>query len=108
MVKGDAQGLAPLLSDELYYGHSGGTYDNKASFLAKFSAGDYCYQAVETQIDKAQLIGTEGLVINGQVHIKVTLHGQPADMYSIYVAVWKKEDGQWKFVAHQTAIKKKT
>jgi len=104
MTSGDSALLHELLSEELYYGHSGGYADTKESFLRKFDAGQYAYAAVNTKINQVSEIGEEGLVISGEVEITVTLYGEQKIMRSIYLAVWRSEEGTWRFLSHQTAL----
>ncbi|QJD98203.1 nuclear transport factor 2 family protein [Mucilaginibacter robiniae] len=104
MVSGDAEKLAGLFSDDLYYGHSGGYWDDKESFVQKFSDGLYNYHRVEIQVESATLAGNSSLVVHGKVTLQVTLHGTKKTMTSIYLAVWRKEVDVWRFLAHQTAM----
>jgi hypothetical protein len=44
MTSGDADGLAEILSTDLYFAHSSGLLDDKQSFLAKFRNGVFVYR----------------------------------------------------------------
>lgn len=106
MVAGDAEKLASLFSDELYYGHSGGYWDTKESFVRKFSESAYNYHRVDIKVERAVPIGEDAFMVHGEVTLQVTLHGTEKTMTSIYLAVWQKEAGEWHFLAHQTALLK--
>jgi len=106
MVNADIPRLQETLSNDLYYGHSGGYFDTKESFLKKIAEGTYDYQNIKTVVNQILPIGDDGFSVCGEVQITVTINGNYLDMYSIYLATYRKENGLWKFLAHQTAIKK--
>ncbi|MDQ0595032.1 hypothetical protein QFZ37_003401 [Chryseobacterium ginsenosidimutans] len=106
MVNAEISALQDMLSPELYYGHSGGYFDTKESFLNKLTDGTYDYHNIHTVVNEVVPIGEIGFSVHGEVQIVVTINGKHLDMYSIYMAVYRKEDGLWKFLAHQTALKK--
>lgn len=107
MVKADIEELSVLFSKDLYYGHSGGYFDGYDSMLEKIKQGRFAYDAITSGIDQAIAAGPDSLVIHGKVNIKVTLEGKYFDMRSIYLAVWRQEKGEWRFLAHQTALEKR-
>jgi len=106
MVNADISRLQETLSPNLYYGHSGGYFDTKDSFLKKLADGTYDYHKLRTVVNEVVPIGEAGISVQGEVQIVVTINGKYLDMYSIYLATYKKENGVWKFLAHQTALKK--
>ncbi len=104
MVAGDADALADILSDELYYGHSGGYWDTKDGFMQKFRAGVYAYRSLMTNVERAVWLGNDAISLHGTVRLAVRLYGVEKQMHSIYLAVWRLENGSWRFLAHQTAL----
>ncbi len=106
MLQGSLDLLDPLLSDSLYYGHSSGYGDNKQVFLQQVKDKVYHYLDINLHIDGAAPVGDDGLVINGKVTLKVTADGGEKTMHSVYLAVWRKEAGTWRFLAHQTTLQK--
>ena len=106
MVNADISRLQETLSANLYYGHSGGYFDTKDSFLEKLADGTYDYHKLITVVNEVVPIGEAGISVQGEVQIVVTINGKYLDMYSIYLATYKNENGVWKFLAHQTALKK--
>jgi hypothetical protein len=100
----DAGQLAGILSKDLYYGHSSGLSDTKGSYLDKVSSGAFKYKIVTATVETAVPLGEDGLMVNGVEHIEVTISGVYKNMHSAYLAVWRKEEGQWCFVGHQTAL----
>jgi hypothetical protein len=65
MTGGDVDGLASILSDDLYYAHSSGLRDNKSSFIEKFLNGVFVYQKVETHMEAVVWLGEEVFQANG-------------------------------------------
>ena len=106
MLQGSVALLEPILSESLYYGHSSGYGDNKKVFLQQVENKVYHYLDIEFNIDNAVPIGDDGLVITGEVMLIVTENAAEKTMHSIYLAVWKKERGLWRFLAHQTTTQK--
>ncbi|WP_158826789.1 nuclear transport factor 2 family protein [Mucilaginibacter lacusdianchii] len=105
MLNGDAGELTKILSNDLYYGHSGGYRDNKADYISKIKLGTYAYHKVETVVEKAVYAGNDAIMIHGRLTLEVNLHGVEKTMHSIYLAIWCLEDGVWRFLGHQTALK---
>lgn len=107
MVNGSIKPLSQMLSDDLYYGHSSGYGDNKEVFLDSVKNGKYSYNQITTEVRSAVPIEKDGIVIYGKVNLNVNVDNVKKDMESVYVAVWRKEDQDWRLVAHQTALIKK-
>lgn len=107
MVNGAIKPLSQMLSNDLYYGHSSGYGDNKNVFLDSVKDGKYSYNQITTEVRSAVPIGQDGIVIYGKVNLNVNVDNAQKDMESVYVAVWRKEDQDWRLVAHQTALIKK-
>lgn len=103
MVNGNIEELKGLLSKDLFYGHAGGFYDNYDSFLERLTAGVAKYQVLTTKINNVVPLGKDAMTINGEVIVEALIHNNLHQLHCIYVGVWKLEDDQWKFVAHQSA-----
>jgi hypothetical protein len=106
LMSNDAEKLAILLSEDLYYGHSSGYGDNKKDFIRGIEDRVYVYKSVSTTLHNVNPVGEQGIVINGEIQLVVELAGKETSMNSVYVAVWRKEGSEWLFLTHQTAIKK--
>jgi hypothetical protein len=102
MLAGDGDRLADILSDDLYYAHSSGTLDDKQSFLDKLRTGFSVYRKLGTQIDMVVPLGAEGLQANGVLSLDVVLNGTVRQAQVIYLVVWRREDGVWRLVGHQS------
>ena len=106
MVDADIKTLDDILSNELYYGHTSGYIDNKASFLEKIASKQYSYFSITKQIADVQAIGESGLVINGELTIEANASGEKKVFHAIYLAVWRMEGEVWRFLSLQAAFKK--
>jgi hypothetical protein len=95
MTTGDADKLAQILSDDLYYAHSSGTYEGKRDYIEKYRTGVFVYREFEAEI-KVQ--------INGIVRLEVAISGVIKSMESIYLVVWRRERGTWRLLSHQTTL----
>ncbi len=105
MTDGDVAALKTLLSEDLYYGHSGGYWDDKAGYLEKLANGTYAYCNARAVVRKVVPLGGDSFLIHGDLALEVRLGGLETVMRSIYLAVWRREEGVWRFVAHQTALR---
>jgi hypothetical protein len=106
MVGDDAAArLARLLSDDLYYGHSGGYWDDRSSYLEKVAEGAIRYDVVEPRVRSATWLGQDALLVHGDVLIEAVINGTHRSMTSIYMVVWRREGDGWKLVGHQTALR---
>jgi hypothetical protein len=106
MVDANISTLKELFSDELYYGHTAGYVDTKASMLEKIGSGQYSYAAIKTHINQTTAIGESGLVITGELTIEANSSGEKKVFYTIYLAVWRLEAETWRLLSLQAAFKK--
>jgi hypothetical protein len=104
MISKELEVLNKIFSGDLSYGHSSGLIDNKTEMLDKISNGVYVYYNIETKVLSAMLSGNNLLIIMGNVEINVSLSGKHRIMDSVYVGVYKKNEDNWEFIAHQTGL----
>ncbi len=102
MAAGDAEGLSELLSDDLYFAHSSGLRDDKASYLRQFQAGAFVYHAIEPTVEAATPIGERGFMATGTLAVHVTVDGVEKHVRLIALVVWRQEAGRWRLLANQT------
>lgn len=100
MVNADSIVLDALTDNQLSYGHSSGSIDNKKKFIHKLTSGSSDF--VEIKLDASDIIisGKTAIVrhdlnaktldnqVAGEVHLKVML-------------VWKYTKKKWKLLARQ-------
>lgn len=103
MVARDTTALGEILSDSLRYAHSTGVVDDKESFIGLISSGRTKYLAYEP-LERAISFPAPGIAIDAG-RAKVTVENAEGQrvMTLSYLAIWRDEDGRWKFLAWQSA-----
>jgi hypothetical protein len=99
---GDAAKLSPILSDELRYAHSSGAVDTKASFLSGIASGRLKYTEFDYQERNFKLAGRHVAVMTGRANVKVAGATGASEMVLGFLAVWREEEGHWRFFAWQS------
>ncbi len=101
-VAADQSKLAVLFSDDLRYAHSSGAVDSKATYTAKLADGSMKYFSVDYD-ERNFSVASPGIVLmTGRGHFKSSNDGKPVDLYLGFLAVWREEHGQWRFLAWQS------
>jgi ketosteroid isomerase-like protein len=104
MVRGDADGLAALLSEDLTYHHSNGGADTKSSWLAGKRASETRFISISPSDLQVRVFGTTAIitgVLCGVVQAQVG--GPTRSGEARYTSVWVESEGRWKMVACQSA-----
>jgi len=101
-IAGDFRRLAPLLSDELSYGHSDGRVQTKLDFLDTVRTSRVKYETYDYEELYAQSVG-EGLVtLTGRVFLRASAGGESITARLRFLAVWRQENGAWRLFAYQS------
>lgn len=100
MISQDKSALENLTADELSYGHSTGTIENKSEFVknvltgpTKFSSIDFTDQRIEITDNIAivrDIATYKGITINAPLDIRIGL-----------LMIWRKQGTNWKLLARQ-------
>ncbi|MCE9611556.1 MAG: nuclear transport factor 2 family protein [Chthoniobacter sp.] len=99
----DRTRLDVSLSDELRYAHSSGNVDTKASLIEALTAGRLKYLALDYQERNFTFPAPGIALMSGRLHMKVTNPAGTNEFDMSYLAVWREEKGQWRFLAWQSA-----
>jgi len=98
----DGKKLEEVFSDELRYAHSSGVVDTKTSFLQSIVSGRSKYQVIEFE-ERNFTFPAAGIALeSGRVHMKVGSASGTTDTIFSFLAVWREEKGQWRFLAWQS------
>ncbi len=94
--------LSAIFSDDLRYSHSTGAVDTKASFIDTLTSGKTKYLRFEYLEREFSLPSPEIALMTGRVRIRAaTAEGEMENVLS-FLAVWREENGQWRFLAWQS------
>jgi len=97
-----AESLGAIFSDQLHYAHSNGVIDTKESFVDILVSGKTKYLGYD-HVERNVTLPAPGIALmSGQARIQAESAKGPMDSVLSYLAVWRKEDGTWKFLAWQS------
>ena len=101
-LAGDRARLTAIFSDDLRYAHSSGVVDSKASFIDALATGRTKYLVWESAERNFTFPAPGIALLTGRTRIKVAKAEAVAEMTLNYLAVWREEKGQWRFLAWQS------
>lgn len=94
--------LSEAFSDDLHYAHSSGTVDTKSSFLEVLASGRTKYLAYE-YVDRTFTFPSPGIALmTGRARIRAESPSGTMDNVLSFLAVWREEQGRWRFLAWQS------
>jgi hypothetical protein len=94
--------LGAVLSPELRYAHSNGHVDTKASLIDSLLDGSAKYLKYDFH-ERTVTFPAPGIALMaGRFDVKAVLKGIPAESTISFLAVWRLEQGEWKFLAWQS------
>jgi hypothetical protein len=102
MLKPDKAKLSAAFSDDLHYAHSNGLVDKKGEFIEKLTSGASKYLGYDHQ-ERVVTQPSPGMaLITGKARIQAESSKGKMDNALSYLAVWRKEKGQWRLLAWQS------
>jgi hypothetical protein len=102
MKSGNREQLSHVFSDALRYAHSNGIVDSKASFIETLSTGKTKYTGYDYEERNFSFPAPGIALMTGRAHIKAEAAGALMDSVLSFLAVWREEQGQWRFLAWQS------
>ena len=99
---GDKTRLDAIFSDGLHYAHSSGKIDTKASYMASLVTRATVYESFDYQERKFTVLAPGIAQMTGRVLIKATNNGARSDNDLNFLAIWREENGRWRFLAWQS------
>ena len=103
IMAADAARLDAIFSDDLQYTHSNGKHDTKASYIESLVTHKTVYKVYDYKEREFRLASPDiGLET---AHVLITsVNGTTENKNDLSIlAVWRKEDGKWRFLAWQSA-----
>jgi hypothetical protein len=94
--------LAAIFSDDLHYAHSSGAVDGKASFIDALVSGQSRYVGYEIVERKFTFPAPGVALMTGRARLEVANATGGMKATLSYLAVWREEQGQWRFLAWQS------
>src|SRR6185295_10286343 len=98
----DGTKLGTVLSDELRYAHSSGLVDTRTSYLQSIVSGRTKYHVIQFEERNFTFPAPAIAVESGRVHMKATSPAGESDSIFSFLAVWREEKGEWRFLAWQS------
>ena len=102
MQSGNREKLDAIFSDELRYAHSSGVVDTKASFIEILSTGKTKYVGYDYEEQNFTFPAPGIALMTGRAHVKAVTATGEMDSVLSFLAVWREEKGQWRFLAWQS------
>lgn len=102
IVAADPARLTAIFSDELRYAHSNGAVDDKASYMDSLVSGRTKYVVYDYEERKFTFPAPGIALMAGRVHIQSTSAAGVLDGILSLLAVWRQEQGKWRFLAWQS------
>jgi len=98
--EGNAEALAPLLSERLAFGHLTATYDDKPALLDKVGSGTIVYKSLAVSDQRVVEQGDSALLFS-RLTADVEVAGRPRAIDNRSLSVWAKEGDTWRLLAYQ-------
>ena len=102
MKSGNREKLSAIFSDDLHYAHSTGEVDTKASLIGKLTSGKTKYLSFEYEKRDFTFPARSIALMTGHVHIRALSGETTNDNVLSFLAAWRLEKGQWRFLAWQS------
>jgi hypothetical protein len=103
MTGADRARLAAILSDDLRYAHSSGGVDTKASLTDAIVGGKTKYASFDYQERNFTFPVPGVALMSGKANVKVIGASGENLLALSFLAVWREEQGKWRFLAWQSA-----
>lgn len=97
-----AEKLGEIFSDELHYAHSTGAVDTKASFIPVLTSGKTRYLGIDYEQRDFTFPAPGIALMTGRARIQAETAGSQMDSVLSFLAVWRLENGRWRFLAWQS------
>ena len=100
MMAADKAKLEMLVADQLSYGHSGGTVQNKAEFVSVIADKKTVYKTITLSEPTVSVVGNNAIARH-TFAAEVEAGGQASSPKIGVLQVWVKDGGRWKLLARQ-------
>lgn len=95
--------LDRIIADDLYYIHSNGNIDTKASFIGGMKEGKRSYEGIVIDTINVRIYHRNTAVINGEcTYLRTSADGQPDNLRLRYTDVYIRRGKDWQMVSWQS------
>jgi ketosteroid isomerase-like protein len=101
MVDGDGKALTAIAADELSYGHSSGTIEDKAKFVEAFTSGKSDFVKIDLSEQTIKVAGKTAIVRHNLLGETKNAGQAPGTIKIHVMTIWQKQSGSWKLLARQ-------
>jgi hypothetical protein len=101
-IAADQSRLAAILSDDLHYAHSSGAVDTKASYMESLTSGRLKYVSMQYEARDFTFPAPGVALMIGRANVEVAKADGKTAMKLTFLAVWREEQGHWRFLAWQS------
>jgi Domain of unknown function (DUF4440) len=102
MIAADPVRLGASLSDGLHYAHSNGKIDTKASLIESLTSRQSIYLGMEYKTRDFTVAAPGIVLMKGRALAKAGSQDLINLIDLNYLAIWRLEGGQWRFLAWQS------
>ncbi len=102
MVAADAEAMRRWFTEDLEYVHSTGRVVNREQMIDELQAGKLRYRVVTPSERHVTFMGADAAFVRGQARIEVAADAKPAEFQARYLAVYRREGGDWRLQAWQS------
>jgi uncharacterized protein (TIGR02246 family) len=100
MLAADKAKLEALVADQLSYGHSSGTIQNKTEFVDVIVSKKTVYKSIDLTDIKVNVVGNDAILRHTWDSVSES-GGKSSAAHIGVMQVWAKQDGTWKLLARQ-------
>jgi ketosteroid isomerase-like protein len=101
MLAADKAKLDSLVTDQLSYGHSSGTIQDKTVFVDVIASKKTVYKSIELSKQTVAVVGNNAIVRHAWLGESGTGDGKWNNSNIGILQVWTKDGGNWKLLARQ-------
>ena len=94
--------VGAIFSDEFRYAHSSGKVDNKESYTKALTNKSLKYLSVKYEERTFKLVAPTIALMSGRAAFVSENDGKPTNLYLGFLAVYRNEEGHWRFLAWQS------
>ena len=101
MVDADKAALEKLAADDLTYGHSSGTIEDKTAFVEAIVSGKSDFKSIELSDQTIKIIGKDLALVRHKLVGEIASATGVNKLNLVVLLIWQKQKGNWKLLARQ-------